>query len=134
MEMPALSLLSVTPVYLALLGLMMVPITLRVGMYRASHKIDIGDGGDETMLRLIRSQANFVETVPLAAVLLVTMELMGAGDTWLHALGATLFIARVLHYLGLSGMGPFIARPVGMAGTITVYLVTAGWILYSTLS
>ena len=134
MELPALSLLSVTPIYLALLGLMMVPITLRVGMYRFGNKIDIGDGGDETLLRLMRSQANFVETVPLAAILLIAMELMGAGGTWLHALGATLVIARVLHYLGLSRLGPFLGRPLGMVGTLTVYLVSSGWLLYSTLT
>lgn len=131
MELPAISLLSVTPIYIALLGLMMVPITVRVGLYRVGHNIDIGDGGDETLLRLIRSQANFVETVPLAVVLLLVMELMGAGDTWLHALGATLVVARILHYLGLSGLGPFMGRPVGMVGTFLVYLVSSGWILYT---
>ena len=129
MEMPAISLLSVTPIYLAILGLLFVPFTLRVGAYRIKNKIDIGDGGDQQLQRLIRCQANFVETVPLAAILLVAMELMGAGDTWLHALGATLVIARVLHYAGLSRMGPFAARPAGMVGTFIVYLVASVWIL-----
>jgi len=133
MALPAITLLSVTPIYVALLGLIMVPITARVGFYRVINKVDIGDGGDATLLRLIRSQANFVETVPLAAVLLVVMELMGAGDTWLHALGATLVVARLLHYVGLSGMGPFLGRPLGMVGTFAVYLVGSGWILYAAL-
>ena len=134
MELPTLSILSVTPVYIALLGLMMVPLTMRVAFYRLRHKVDIGDGGDETLLRLMRSQANFIETVPLAVALLVVMELMGAGDTWLHVLGATLLIARILHYLGLSGMGPFVGRPLGMIGTLSVYLLSSGWILYSALT
>ena len=133
MEMPSISLLSVTPIYLAILGLMMVPFTLRVGLYRFKNKIDIGDGGDDGMLRLMRGQANFVETVPLAAILLVSMELMGAGDTWLHALGALLVIARGSHYIGLTKLGPFVCRPLGMVGTITVYLVSAGWILFEAL-
>ena len=131
MDLPNLSLLSVTSAYIAVLGLIMIPITLRVGLYRVRHGIDIGDGGDAIMLRLIRSQANFVETVPLAALLLVVMELMGAGATWLHALGATLVVARVLHYLALSRAGPFIGRPVGMVGTLGVYLVASGWILFT---
>lgn len=133
MELPAVSLLSVTPIYLAVLGLFFIPITLRVGMYRVGNKIDIGDGGDEAMLRLIRSQANFCETVPLAAVLLVAMELMGAGSSWLHALGAILVVGRIAHYTGLSGMGPFAGRPLGMIATFTVYLVSSGWILYTAL-
>jgi uncharacterized membrane protein YecN with MAPEG domain len=134
MELPTLSLLSVTPIYIALLGLIMVPITARVGLYRVGSKIDLGDGGDETLLRLMRSQANFVETVPLAIVLLVVMELMGAGDTWLHVLGATLLAARIIHYLALSELGPFLGRPIGMVGTFVVYLGSSGWILYSLLS
>ncbi len=133
MELPAISLLSVTPIYIAILGLIFVPITLRVGLFRVNHKVDIGDGGDEDLLRLIRCQANFVETTPLAVALLVVMELMGAGDTWLHALGATLVVARLLHYLGLSGMGPFIGRPAGMVGTFAVYLVSSVWILTAAL-
>ena len=68
MESSALSLLSVTPIYVAILGLLFIPITLRVGMFRLKNKIDIGDGGNDHLLRLIRSQANFVETVPLAVM------------------------------------------------------------------
>ncbi len=131
MELPGISLLSITPIYIAILGLIFIPITARVGFYRVGNQVDIGDGGDETLLRLIRCQANFVETTPLAVALLLTMELMGAGNVWLHALGATLVAGRLLHYLGLSGMGPFMGRPLGMVATFTVYLVSSGWILYA---
>ncbi len=133
MELPSISLLSVTPIYIAILGLVFVPITLRVGLYRLNNKVDIGDGGSDHLLRLIRCQANFVETTPLAVVLLVVMELMGAGDTWLHSLGATLVVARLAHYLGFSGMGPFVGRPVGMVGTFAVYIVSSVWILMAAL-
>ena len=133
MDLTTLTAPTITPIYLALLGLMMVPITLRVGLYRVSSKVDIGDGGDETLLRLMRSQANFVETVPLAAILLLAMELAGAGDAWLHGLGAALFLGRVAHYVGLSGLGPFVGRPIGMVATLSVYLVASGWLLYASL-
>ena len=108
---------------------MFIPLTMRIGLYRLRNRVDLGDGGNSELERMIRCQGNFVETVPLAVVMLVVMELMGAGDAWLHALGALLVFARVLHYLGLSRMGPFIARPVGMVGTFTVYLVAGLWIL-----
>jgi uncharacterized membrane protein YecN with MAPEG domain len=133
MELPSISLLSVTPIYLAVLGLLFIYLTLHVGLYRFSNKIDIGDGGDATLLRRMRCQANFVETVPIAAILLVSMELMGAGDNWLHVLGATLVVARISHFLGLSRTGPFICRPIGMVGTILVYLGASGWVLYGAL-
>ena len=85
------------------------------------------------MVRRMRSQANFVETAPLALILIIVVELMGAGSIWLHGLGALLVVARVLHYLGMSGLGPEVGRPIGMFGTIGVYLISCGWILYSFL-
>ena len=83
------------------------------------------------MIRRIRGHANFTETVPLAVALLLAMELIGAGDAWLHALGATLVIGRLLHYVGLTEIGPFACRPIGMFATISVYLVSSVWILYA---
>ncbi|MFK7978117.1 MAG: MAPEG family protein [Halioglobus sp.] len=127
------SLLSVTPLYAALLGLLFIPFTMRVGFYRLSSKIFVGDGGDDEMVRRMRSQANFIETVPLALILIVVMELMGAGSYWLHGLGALLVVARLLHYLGMSGIGPELGRPIGMFGTFSVYLISCGWVLYSFL-
>ena len=129
MEINLPSILSVTPIYIALLGLIFIAITLRVGLYRVKNDINIGDGGDAELLRRIRGQGNFVETVPIALLLLVSMELMGAGDTWLHSLGALLVLARICHYLGLTELGPFALRPAGMAGTILTILVSSIWIL-----
>lgn len=131
MELPPL--LSITPIYLALLGLFFLPITLRVGFYRLSSKVFIGDGGDPEMIRRMRGQANFVETVPLAALLLVLMELSGASGTWLHALCATLLLGRILHYIGLTEIGPLVGRSVGMFATIATYLAASGWLLYNFL-
>jgi uncharacterized membrane protein YecN with MAPEG domain len=133
MEIPAISLLSVTPLYVALLGLLFLPYTLRVGLYRGNSKILIGDGDDPELLRRIRGQGNFVETVPIALILLVVMELSGAGNNWLNALGGLLVFGRICHYLGITEMGPFILRPVGMISTLAVYLAASGWILYNTL-
>ena len=74
-------------------------------------------------------QGNFIETVPLAVILLIIMEVLGASGSWLHALGAALVIGRVLHYIGLTEMGPFVGRPAGIFTTLTVYLVASVWIL-----
>ena len=128
MDIP--STLNIAPVYVALLGLFFVPITLRVGLYRVNTKIDIGDGGDNKLLRLMRAQANFVETVPLVVVMLVLMELAGASSVWLHSVGGVLLAGRISHYLGLSRMGPFICRPIGIFATLGTYLAAAGWLLY----
>ncbi len=134
MELPNINVLSITPLYIALFGLLWVSLTMRAGLYRGKAKIFIGDGGDPEMLRRMRGQANFVESVPLALILLVMMEVLGASATWLHALCATLLIGRVVHYAGLTEIGPGNGRIIGMLATLGVYLASAGWILVDLLA
>ena len=131
MDLPTTSLLSITPIYAALLGLLFIPFTLRVGLYRAKSKIFIGQGDDPELLRRIRGQGNFVETVPLALILLLSMELVGAGNNWLHALGALLVFGRFTHYIAITEIGPGLLRPVGMVSTLTVFLVSTSWLLFN---
>lgn len=47
-------------IYIALLGILFVPFTMRVGLYRVKNEIIIGDGKDEELIRRIRGQGNFV--------------------------------------------------------------------------
>lgn len=128
MDIPTV--LSITPIYIALLGLFFVPITLRVGIYRVNNKISLGDGGDKELLKRMRAQANFIETVPLVVIMLVLMELAGAPSAWLHGVGGTLLAGRLLHYIGLTGIGSFVCRPIGIFATLGTYLAAAGWLLY----
>ncbi|MEM6483513.1 MAG: MAPEG family protein [Pseudomonadota bacterium] len=121
--------LSVIPIYLAVLGALFVPFTMRVGMYRMKSNISLGTGDDRELERRMRAQANFVETVPLAIVLLIVMELLGAAPVWLHSLGGALVIGRIAHYLGLSGLGPAILRPIGMFLTLGTFIVSSIWML-----
>lgn len=127
MDLP--NLLSITPIYVAVLGLVFVLITLRVGFYRVNSKILIGTGEDPEMLRRVRGQANFIETVPMALFLLVVMEVLGAPGVWLHSLCAALVVARISHYLGLTELAPVLFRVAGMTATLLVVLISAVWIL-----
>ena len=131
MELP--SLLSVTPIYIATLGLVFIALTMRAGIYRGKTKIFIGDGNDPEMLRRMRGQANFVETVPIALFLFITMEILGASDMWLHALGLSLVIGRVTHYLGLAQLSPPAFRIFGMLTTLITILVSSIWVLFNVL-
>lgn len=132
MDSPAL--LSVAPLYVAILGLLFLPFTVRVGLYRVKSNVLIGQGDDPELLRRIRGQANFIETVPIALLLLISMELLGASSTWLHTLGIALVFGRLCHYLGLTEIGPAILRPVGMVPTLLTVLISSLWILVSVLS
>ncbi|MEM1114660.1 MAG: MAPEG family protein [Pseudomonadota bacterium] len=121
--------ISIAPLYIALAGLIFLPMTLRVGLFRVKQGIDIGDGNDDEMLRRIRGQANFIETVPIALMLLLAMELLGASPGWLHGVGATLLAGRILHYLGLTKLGPFVCRPIGMVATLGSIATASLWLL-----
>lgn len=129
MEFPTV--LSITPMYVAILGLIFAPMTLRVGLYRVKSQVSIGNGDDPELLRRIRGQANFIETVPMALFLLITMELIGAGDVWLHSLCIALVIGRISHYFGLTELAPMACRVAGMIATLATILISSIWILVS---
>lgn len=131
METPML--LSITPPYIAVLGLLFVVFTMRAGLYRAKTKIFIGIDDDPELLRRVRGQANFIETVPIALFLIITMEILGASSLWLHVLAGALVWGRICHYLGLTLIGPAFLRVIGMMATLLCILVSAFWILVCTL-
>jgi uncharacterized membrane protein YecN with MAPEG domain len=131
MQLPTI--ISVTPIYIALLGLLFIPFTLRAGLYRVETNIFIGTGDNPEMLRRIRGQGNFVETVPLALLLFVAMELLGAKDMWLHSLGTALVIGRIYHYVAITELAPKVLRPIGMSATMITILVSSLWILINAL-
>ena len=123
------ALLSATPIYLALSGFLFAIFTLRVGLGRAKAKVSVGDGDNPELFLLIRGQANFVETVPLVLILVVAMELLGASGAWIHSLGSALILGRILHYIGLTNIGPRVFRPIGMIATLASVLVSSIWLL-----
>ena len=121
---------NVMPLYAGLLGLLFIVFTMRVGLVRLSSKISLGDGGDKDLLKRIRGQGNFTETVPIALLLLILMEACGATDVWLHSLGTALVLGRLSHYLQITGIiKPLLFRSGGMMATIATVLVASVWLL-----
>lgn len=127
------TLLNITPAYIAILGLLFIVFTARAGLYRVKTKIFIGTDDDPEMLRRVRGQANFIETVPMALFLLITMEVLGASSLWLHALGGALVLGRIAHYLGLTNLAPPLLRTLGMSATLITVLISSVWILVAVL-
>jgi uncharacterized membrane protein YecN with MAPEG domain len=116
----------VTPLYAGVLALWLLVLALRVIHYRSATGIYLGDGGDATLLRAIRGQANFVEYVPLALLLLAILELSRFSIYLLHVLGVTLLIARLLHGYAFAFRGEFkIGRLWGASLTFLVLGVEA---------
>ena len=111
----------ITALWTALLGLLMVGLAMRVVRTRVTEKVIFGDGGNALMLQRIRVHANFTEYVPMGMVLLLVLELNGAGATTLNVLGGSLFAARLLHAFGLSTSTG--TTPGRFAGTVLTWLV-----------
>src|SRR5258708_29645303 len=85
-----------------LLGLLAVALLSNVGRLRGKTRIFIGDGGNAELITAMRVQANFVENVPLALILIWLVSTFYGAAT-IAALSVLLGVAR----------GP---RPAGIVG------------------
>lgn len=115
----------VSPLYIGLAAVLLMILSGRVMRLRYRHRVGIGDGGHPDLLRAIRVQANFVEYVPVALLLLLCVDLVGDAKWIVHALGIALLVGRVLHAYGLSHSPDW--SPGRAAGTLlTLLVLTAG--------
>ena len=120
-----------TGLYAALCALLIFALSLRIALLRRKLRIGIGDGGDAGLARAIRAQANAIEYVPLLLVMLLIAENNGASVPMVHACGAGLLLARVLHAVGLSGSaGVSFGRFWGILLTWALLLVLAGQLIW----
>lgn len=110
---------SAALIYAGLHGLLLVFLSLWVLRY----KVRSGTRGAATAERMSRVQGNFLEYVPMALILLWLVELGGAPATLVHALGLTLFAARLLHAWGLGSTAA--ANYPRMIGALLTFLVLA---------
>lgn len=114
--------LTVTPLYAGLLGLLYLLLAANVIRTRRTAGVNLGTGGDELLERRIRAHGNFAEYAPLGLIMIGTLELTGAPSHGvLHALGIALTVGRILHGWALSSLTRHpVARVGGMAITLTV--------------
>ena len=114
----------ITGIYAGLCGVLLVLLYLRISQRRMAAKIGLGTGGDAELERRVRAHGNFIESVPMALVLLFLFEHAGAQPLHVHAFGILLVLSRVAHAHGLSKTaGRSIGRFYGSIGTL---LVVAG--------
>lgn len=124
----------VTALYAALGALLLLVLTGSVIARRKALRIGIGDGGDRVLGCRIRAHGNAVETLPIALLLLLLLELGGLPAAWLHGFGITLLVARSLHAWGLSrSAGTSPGRFIGMLMTLLLLLAMALVLLWRSL-
>ncbi len=123
----------VSILYAGLLGLLLIALSAQVVFARRRFRGPLGTGTEEAMQQAVRVQANFVEYVPFAVLLLVLAELTGLPGPAVHAAGLVLVVSRVLHALGLSrNTGRSFGRFYGTAGTWLTIVALSIWLLYAT--
>ncbi|MDQ3494142.1 MAG: MAPEG family protein [Pseudomonadota bacterium] len=128
---------TVSLLFAALHALLLIGLSLSVVLQRRSARVGLGDGGDAVLARRIRVQANFIEYVPLALLLLALLELGGLARMWVWAFGSVLLLGRVLHAVGLSGSaGTSKGRLYGTLLTwigLVAMALTGVWLAVTTL-
>lgn len=124
------SMINVTVLFAAILGVLHVVFALRVGLYRAKTRISVGDGGDKELRKRMRGHGNFIENAPIALVLLLLNELNGLASGYLYALGSAFVIARIAHYAALVFSLNVLIRMTGMMFTLGSILVMALLLLF----
>ena len=116
----------ITALYAA--ACLVIAIALQVWIIRArnEHKVGVGDGGNDALIRRMRSQANFVETAPILLIALALLE-AGAWPVWLlHLFGITLIVSRTVHPIGMTNRYPDLPLRVGSTvATLVLHAVAA---------
>ncbi len=118
--------LTITPIYAALIAFLYVALSVNVIRQRRVGKISVGDHGDKAMIKAMRTHANCAEYAPFALLLIAMVELQDAGDWLVNLLGMLLLAGRLLHAYGF-GKTPqvIILRQIGMGLTFTAILIAA---------
>lgn len=122
----------VFPLYAGLLVFLYIFLTALVIRARLKNRVSLGAGGYEDLERYIRAHGNFVETVPFALILLLTLELQHASIYLIHLLGLMLLIGRIVHPMTIIkakysvGKG----RMIGMILTLSMILISGLACLY----
>ncbi len=128
--------LPITLTMVAAAALINIWLMIRVGRVRSKEKINLGDGGNEAVIRRMRAHANFGESAPLVLLLIAALELAGWGGTWLWAVGYVYMAGRILHAFGMEGGKFGFGRFIGTIVTLLTLLglaLTAIYVAWSVM-
>lgn len=116
--------------YLALLALFYAALTMFVAHLRIRLRVGFGDGGQQLLARAVRAHGNLSECLPVAILVIGTVEALGLNRGLVHA-ALLLFVAtRLSHVYAMFDLAPpsrryLFARVFGAAGTWFVVAASA---------
>jgi uncharacterized membrane protein YecN with MAPEG domain len=122
---------SITAFYLAILALIYAVLALQVARLRRDNRVLFGDADNGRLRIAIRVHANFIEYVPIIALLVALLEMSGMSPTRVHLLMGALLLSRLLHPMGMA------ARPGTWqfnAGRICAMLLTLAVLVAAAIS
>lgn len=118
--------------YTSLLIILFFALSINTIKKRRKAKIALGHAENPELLRAIRAHSNFAEYVPINLIALYLVEFQGAKSIFVHFLGLTIIIGRLLHAYGISQVNEnFRFRVTGMALTFTAMLCSASYLVFS---
>ena len=122
--------MTIVPIYAALLAILFVFLSYKVGQARKKEKVLMGTGGNSVVERAMRVQANFAEYTPITLLLLFFLEMNKTDIYFIHFLCLSFSIGRVIHAHGFSQENENLRyRMFGMIATIGVIVVSSITIL-----
>ena len=125
--------MTITLLYAGLLSLLFLVLSVRIIVLR-NHGVSFGDGGNPVLLRRIRAHGNFAEYVPMILLMIGFLEISHFSALWIHLLGGTLVVSRLLHGYALSFNESFkFGRIGGTALTLTLLGVCGFLCIYQAL-
>ena len=90
-----------TPLYAALLGLMLIMLSIKIIKTRRKYHVSLGDANSIEMKRCMRAQANFSEYTPIFLILLAFSEMKGLSLWAVNLFGTVFFVGRIMHAYSL---------------------------------
>ncbi len=91
----------VTSIFAAILGLMLVKLSMNVIRVRRKLGVGLGDAADMELRRCVRAQANFTEYTPIFLILLACAEFSNLPGWLLITLGSVFLLGRLMHAYSL---------------------------------
>ena len=113
---------SITALYLAVLALLYTVLAVRVARLRQANRASFGDNDSAQLRSAIRAHANFIEYVPIIALMVATLEMAGASALRVHLLMGALLVSRLLHPIGMYAKPNTLQFRIGRVGGITITL------------
>lgn len=132
----------ITPIYAALLGLMLIALSVNVIQGRWHFKIGLGNAKNIEMKRRTRAQANLAEYAPIFIILLGFAEQHHLWHWAVHLFGLIFLLGRIMHAYSLLKAeiykdNQIMAKPVwrirGMLCTFSTIVLLAFILLFQSL-